>query len=328
MNESESTTMGTTGIAETLPEPPLKKFKALFEASNPTADALAHFTEALADPDLDVEAIVNSQTQTQTDTQGLGKGGRSARGMGVSSLAILREEEEETQARPAPRDLQGTKRPRLDSVDESVGMEIDAGSSRSRASSSAGVGASAGASAAKRRAVENVNAVQRTTSEAPAAGAPKTAVGATNKPPSTFNSREEKGKAKEREKEKDKQISTATSKPDTDDAFLKAIASTKRGKKTEDEFDREFNKLKIRKPGLDEGRRDPEEEWAVLKDFEDDTNVRGNFMVIVDLEPYKKDPVAIEAARQRHSNPAWDGLPNFKKFKQVGFLLVLLMLNA
>lgn len=335
--ESESMTAGTTGIPPTQQpeEPPHKKFKPLFDATAPTAEELVRFKKSLADPNLDVEAIVNG-SQTQTQTQGVGRAGRT---MGVSTMEILREEEEETQAgETAPRELRGAKRARVDLMEESgaglgVGMEmeVEAGSSRSRsrAASITSLSTIAGASAAKRRAVENVNAVQRTVDAEPVAG--QAAAGPAKKPASTtFNSRDERNKAEEREKEaekgKGKQVSS--SKMDTDDAFLTAIASRKRGKKTEDEFDRDFNKLKIPKPELDKDRRDPEEEWAVLKEFGDDSDVRGNFMVIVDLEPYKRDEAAIEAQRQKNWNPDWDGRENHKKFKQVGSSYFFDMFNV
>ncbi|KAF9554237.1 hypothetical protein CPC08DRAFT_195855 [Agrocybe pediades] len=132
----------------------------------------------------------------------------------------------------------------------------------------------------KKRAVENVNAVTRT-GEVPKVEKPPTTQGA------------------------------PVGKPDTDKAFLKAVASTKRGKKTEDIFDREFNNLKISKPDLD--RRDPEEEWKVLADFGDDSNLRGNFMVVVEMDVYKKEN-NIPAIRS--TNIEWNGRPNFKKFKK------------
>ena len=100
-------------------------------------------------------------------------------------------------------------------------------------------------------------------------------------------------------------------KPDTDSAFLKAIASTKRGKRVEDNFDREFNQLKISKPDI--LREEPEQQWAVLANFGDEVEVRGNFMVIVEMEvpQVNKRPYSIHQAE-------WLNTPNFKKFKKVG----------
>lgn len=97
---------------------------------------------------------------------------------------------------------------------------------------------------------------------------------------------------------------------DTDQAFLTAVASKKRGKKGEDEFDREFNKLRISKPDIHGGQ---EEDWAVLGDFDNDVrNTRGNFMVVMEVDIYRD-------GRPRETAPArrdYDGKPNFKKFKK------------
>uniref|UniRef100_A0A8H8CF78 FHA domain-containing protein n=1 Tax=Psilocybe cubensis TaxID=181762 RepID=A0A8H8CF78_PSICU len=307
-------------------EPPLKKFRPLFESTAKDPEELERFKRSLADPNMDVQAIVNgtqSQTQTQAgETQG-SRRNAAGRTMGVSTMEILREEDEEDtqggQTAPGERGPRGAKRARLDSMEESgAGME-EAGMvrSRSRAVSNASVGSTTGASAAKRRAVENVNAVQRTAESEPPAGPSKKPISTTFE---AFDSREAKNKAKEQEKEAEKAKckQASSSKVDTDQPFLTAIASRKRGKKAEnlDQFDKDFNNLQIVKPKLDSDRRDPEEEWALLKEFGDDSDVRGNFMIIVDLEVYKKDEAAIEAQRQKSWNPAWDGRPNFKKFKQ------------
>ncbi|KIL60029.1 hypothetical protein M378DRAFT_130929 [Amanita muscaria Koide BX008] len=92
---------------------------------------------------------------------------------------------------------------------------------------------------------------------------------------------------------------------DTDSTFLKAIASTKKGKKKEDDLDRDFNNLKIARPEIDHR----EEEWNVLDDFGDDTGIRGNFMVIVEME-------VKERRAKPDVAPNWQGKPNFKKFKK------------
>ncbi|EPS98827.1 hypothetical protein FOMPIDRAFT_90487 [Fomitopsis schrenkii] len=60
--------------------------------------------------------------------------------------------------------------------------------------------------------------------------------------------------------------------PDTDEVFLKAVALTKKGKRTEDTFDREVNNLRISRPELE---ATPERDaWAVLDKFGDDRDVR------------------------------------------------------
>ncbi|KAJ8075884.1 hypothetical protein PM082_021516 [Marasmius tenuissimus] len=138
----------------------------------------------------------------------------------------------------------------------------------------------------KRPAVENVNSVDRTQESMPTSA----------KPPSTLKSGSASG--------------AEAGKPDTDEAFLKAVASTKRGKKNEDDFDREFNKLKISKPEL--AQEDQEDrQWAVLEDFGDDSNLRGNFMMIVEFDAPRH---RVRTPQER--NPEWDGKPNFKKFKK------------
>ena len=109
-----------------------------------------------------------------------------------------------------------------------------------------------------------------------------------------------------------KKPGAAPGQPDTDVAFLKALASTKRGKKSEDAFDREFNQLRISKPNLQESGR--EEDWAVLAEFGEDQNVRGNFMVIMEVETRLR---GYTLERGNVARAEWQGRPNFKKFKRV-----------
>lgn len=107
-----------------------------------------------------------------------------------------------------------------------------------------------------------------------------------------------------------KQSKKSTRQLDTDQAFLIAVASRKRGKKGEDNFDREFNKLRISQPDI---HGEQEEDWAVLGDFDDDIrNIRGNFMVVTEVDVYRNGrPREITAVRRDY-----DGKPNFKKFKK------------
>ena len=248
------------GIEDTIPEPPVKKFKALFDASNPERESLS-----------------STQTESQLRSRTLWSGSEGP------MLSVLREEEEEESqmgginSNPTPPRV--SKRP-LESVDEISEMDVV----EREASGNA-----------KKRAIENVNAVERS-------GGPlkPPSTRAASKPPSTVIP-----------SKKDKQ-GAAPGKPDTDAAFLRAIASTKRGKKAEDKFDREFNNLKISKPELEQ-QEEPEDEWAVLADFGDDTGLRGNFMVVVEMEVYKKD----EDPQNSVINHDWAGKPNFKKFKKV-----------
>lgn len=98
---------------------------------------------------------------------------------------------------------------------------------------------------------------------------------------------------------------------DKDEAFLTAVASKKRGKKTEDDFDREFNKLRITKPDLQR----EEQPWTDMGDF-DLPNIRGNFMVIVDMEVYKHSDRYREAVTNDTRDSVNMNVPNFKKFKK------------
>lgn len=279
VKESQQTPL--SGIEETIREPPLKKFKALFESTNPGSAEL----ESSGAMELEGESadfVVSCETQSQTQTQV-----QHHRTIGVSSLAVLREEEEETQSNLNSHE-RGTKR-RLASEDD-VEMQI-----ANQDDSTTDVSGPA----RKKMALENVNSVT------PVAPGTEQTTGPTvwTKPTSASVPA------------KDKATSGAPpGKPDTDVAFLKAIASTKRGKKNEDNFDREFNKLKISKPEL--GRQDPEEEWGVLADFGDDSGLRGNFMIVVEMDVSEKLRDA-PALSERSINRQWDGKPNFKKFKKV-----------
>ncbi|KAF8634326.1 hypothetical protein AX15_000986 [Amanita polypyramis BW_CC] len=101
-----------------------------------------------------------------------------------------------------------------------------------------------------------------------------------------------------------------TNKLDVDTAFLKAVASTKKGKKKEDDFDRDFNKLKIARPELER----QEEDWDVVDDFGNDTGIRGNFMVILEMDVPTKDHAQHRTVEMWTD---WQDVPNFKKFKKV-----------
>lgn len=108
--------------------------------------------------------------------------------------------------------------------------------------------------------------------------------------------------------------------PDTDEAFLQALASSRRGKRTEDDFDREFNNLKISRPDLDQEERDPAEDWKILADFGDDFDIRGNFMVIVEMDIPNKTKNKLQSVEPRAVRADWHKKPDFKKFKKVVFI--------
>ncbi|KAF5331812.1 hypothetical protein D9611_008906 [Ephemerocybe angulata] len=315
----ESALESTFEIGDTFVEPPLKKFKALFEASDPENLLMAAGSSQAVDSDpfgpetpamasgmsqMDSMSMVPaSQTQTQSETT-QGRAG-AYRANALATLAALREEEEEESV-PAPATttspaakagaavLKNLKRRlRDEDGDVEMGEEGEEGSHL------------VSRPPAKRRAtevdqVEKSVPPQRGTSKAPTL-APEASTSASKD--------KEKGKSKTKGK-----TGAEEKKPDKDSAFLKALASTKRGKKKEDNFDREFNDLKISKPVLDEGP-EPEEEWAVLAEFGDDTGLRGNFMTILEMPVFKERNG--NAGREReNANPEWQGKPNFKKFKK------------
>lgn len=103
--------------------------------------------------------------------------------------------------------------------------------------------------------------------------------------------------------------------PDTDKYFLTALASMKKGKKNEDSFDREFNNLKISKPDIE--REVKEQEWDLLDGLDDERNVRGNFMLVVELDVHKKGG-STGKGTLRAGRIDWEGKPDFKKFRKVG----------
>jgi hypothetical protein len=132
---------------------------------------------------------------------------------------------------------------------------------------------------------------------------------------------------------------------DTDENFLKAVNSMKRGKKHEDDFDREFNQLRITNPKAKKKKdKDPEpiiedavgtatttvddaavsRPWEAIDDF-GDVGLRGNFMVVVqmDVERGSVKPT-LTARNQDDSKVEWVGKPNFKKFKKMVRIAALL----
>ena len=106
----------------------------------------------------------------------------------------------------------------------------------------------------------------------------------------------------------------AIGKPDQDKEFLKALASKKKGKKNEDAFDREFNNLRISKPDINQQSSRAQEDYEILADFGDDGDLRGNFMVVMELEVPEKERRGIRRGDERMD---WEGREDFKKFKRV-----------
>jgi hypothetical protein len=130
---------------------------------------------------------------------------------------------------------------------------------------------------------------------------------------------------------------SSSSKLDTDENFLRAVNSTKRGKKMEDDFDREFNLLRITKPkpksknnidGHDDDADLPVANttvaaaapWDEIDDF-GDVGIRGNFMVLVEMDVERSaEPILFARTSNDGAHPEWIGRPNFKKFKSVSIL--------
>ena len=117
----------------------------------------------------------------------------------------------------------------------------------------------------------------------------------------------------------------APGKPDQDAKFLKALASRKKGKKNEDEFDREFNNLRISKPDVQQEEARPQEDYNILADFCDDEDLRGNFMVVMEMEVPERRRRGIRRGDERVD---WEGRVDFKKFKRVHIIIILVYVAA
>ena len=261
-------------------EPPLKKFKALFDASHPDRHSVQDTQSGMdySGGALDSQVLHQSETQTQS-------GATSGSGMNVEGARLDPVAEEEEESGMTWTQDRGTKRKSRD----------DDGESGAEAAGLNGSGEGALGPTIKRRAMGDVGAVyhnSRNNGTSPVS---------LSKPLSAPLKRPAS------------KSGAAPGKPDTDAAFLKAVASTKRGKKTEDEFDREFNKLKISKP--DVHHEEQEKEWAVLDNFEQDRGIRGNFMMVLEMDVYSRKNGG--HTRDNEARQEWQDQPNFKKFKKV-----------
>jgi hypothetical protein len=250
----------------------------------------------------------SSQTQSET-TQGL-------RGADVLRLSAV-PEEEESQSQildPSGRNgntTRGTKRSRPAGDGGDVEMP-DVVADADVAADSAD-----GTHRAKRRAVD-VNATQQQPATAFRYPSSATTTAASNTQPSKPEGR--------------KKPPSSSPKLDTDENFLRAVNSTKRGKKLEDDFDREFNLLRITKPkNKNKNNVDDDDDvaianttvaaaapWDEIDDF-GDVGIRGNFMVLVemDVERGSSAKPILFARTNDDAHPEWIGKPNFKKFKSV-----------
>jgi hypothetical protein len=209
-------------------EPPLKKFKALFEESDPD-----RMSQAASNTCMETDAHFSPAECLPPDETH----GRPA----LSGLGVI-EEEESSMSVQTNLNPRGVKR-KPDSPEDDGADEM----------------APEGGRTVKRRVVDNTagqpSQPPRSSSVVPVA--PTSQIQSHKTPDSSFRQ------------------------PDVDNKFLKAIASMKKGKKNEDSFDREFNNLRISKPDLKDNDR--EKEWSVLADFGDERNIRGNFMVVVEM---------------------------------------------
>ncbi|KAL6299140.1 hypothetical protein BKA93DRAFT_808038 [Sparassis latifolia] len=265
-------------------EPPLKKFKALFEESDPDRIAQSQLLGSTGEP-LDSQYPYEKQSLTQSESGMTQLPGRTRFG-GELLMAVAEEEEEDTTTADVRSQMFG---------------KLTRGAKRKNQAEDGVVQMDEPEPKHKRRAIENVNAVEATTSQR-----------GTQKPPSTVAKPPSKPATQAQKIQKTHgRAGAAPGKPDTDQAFLKAVASTKRGKKIEDSFDREFNNLKISKPDLEHDQQ--QKEWDVLDDFGDDHNLRGNFMLIMEMDvpEHREGRQPLRRGRERMD---WEGRPDFKKF--------------
>ncbi len=260
------------------------------------------------------DRALSGETQPGTGT------GTLTQGVRASTLSAVPEEVQESQIQSDV--LRGTKRSRgagdgdgddvqmADGAADAAGTSADTAEGAHRAKRQA-LGANAPAPAPQPRSTQT---------QTQATGTTVTGTGtshATVRPPSK---------------------SSTSNKLDTDEDFLRAVNSTKRGKKLEDEFDREFNQLRIAKPknaninvvgtataataATSAGAKGAPElavaPWDAIDDF-GDIGIRGNFMVVVEMDIQRGGSVKPSQPARNYdtTHPEWAGKPNFKKFKTV-----------
>ncbi len=262
-------------------EPPLKKFKKMFEDSDP-------------------DRLVNSQTQ-----------GPEMRTL--SSIVELAYEERSEAVQTALRDT-GLKKRKRTSDDVHAANEDEEARPRTRADSRT---PSLGPPPSKRRAPQMQYAGSLTTvSEVSESRvAPSSSRGAQ---PQKSQACESTSQAKSTEKKKENAATATQAQPDRDENFLKAIASTRKGKKKEDQYDWDFNELRVAKPTQAHLKAGVvvEEDLEAWNAIEKDMDIRGNFMVVMqEIEP--RVPREPEVEISRAGRPEWVGRPDFKKFKRV-----------
>ncbi|KAH9018546.1 hypothetical protein EDB84DRAFT_1403831 [Lactarius hengduanensis] len=270
---------------EPLPSQPaqLDKYKALFDASNPDR--------------------APSETQQTGSTP-------------VGMLSAV-PEEQESQSLSQGGDARGTKRSRADDDAEMADASAEAGGNAEQTR------------LLKRRAVD-ANAVQQSVATQPKPNSTSTQTQNSGAAEAAATGIKRAGAAKPPSLAK----SPTTNKLDTDENFLRAVNSMKRGKKHEDEFDREFNQLRITNPKAKKKQdKDQIEDavvtattgddgaatsrpWDAVDDF-GDVGLRGNFMVVVEMDVRRGSVRSTLAARnQDEVKSEWVSRSNFKKFKK------------
>ncbi|KAI0688219.1 hypothetical protein BC835DRAFT_1419331 [Cytidiella melzeri] len=261
----ESQLSAAIGASLVAAEPPHKKYKALFDESDP--DKIVQSSGSFTQPETPLQPSLQVTSH-----------------QAAASLPVVVEEEEESMnpsgaVSPHPPKSRGFKR--RNRVDDNGDAEMEDAEMP-----------------AKRRASDHESS--------------------TTQPPSTQSQAPSKPTSSRpftnTDVETRRSTGSAPGKPDRDEAFLKAVASTKRGRKTEDSFDREFNDLKISKPDLE--REKIKDDWAVLNEMGDDSGLRGNFMVVVEMEVFRREGSARNAMRTAGGRADWEGRVDFKKFKK------------
>ncbi|KAH9939682.1 uncharacterized protein BXZ73DRAFT_43644 [Epithele typhae] len=231
------------GFVPEAKEPPLKKFKSLFEESDPDRVSKMSVDEYSSQH----MASGGSTTQYEPSAMAGGASGSltstSTDGVRVRrQLGVVPEEEEESSLQSQTR---GAKR-KPSGGEEDEAMDV--------------------------KPPRRKRKVQMEEDEAPAQTQAQTEAPPPAKPMSKIVTRVDMAQSqvyvKPKPASKAKDTQQAADDVDKDVAFLKAVASTKRGKKTEDTFDREFNNLRISRPDLEYERQD--EEWKILEEFGDD----------------------------------------------------------
>lgn len=239
--------------------------------------------------------------------------------VGVGMLSAV-PEEQDSQGQSQSGDARGTKRSRADDDAEMADVPAEASeNAENREQTRLPKRRAVGANAVRQpvpipapAAQPEPNSASTQTQNSGAAEAAPTGINRAAKPPSSAK--------------------LSTNKLDTDENFLKAVNSMKRGKKLEDNFDREFNQLRIAIPKAKEKQGKTTEDavgtaatgdaaamsrpWDAIDDF-GDVGLRGNFMVVVEMDIQRGSVRSTLTARnQDDANSEWVGRPNFKKFKK------------